>query len=162
MASWLWNAAAHAWATSCGGGISDWVHILFRTQATKSQKSKRVPSIFNDESTESFICLRRHIYMSHVNKVQPTRVKMICIAAIRVTCMKDFVSVVKILLKVFFFCSLFPPPPPPPTIRAPCASSYSVYYHYLASPHSFLQQATPHIRLRNVFQGQREKQPNDF
>jgi hypothetical protein len=27
---------------------------------------------------------------------------------------------------------------PPHTTRAPCASSYSVYYHYLASPHSFL------------------------
>jgi hypothetical protein len=31
-----------------------------------------------------------------------------------------------------------------------------------ASPHSFLQQATPHIRLRNVFQVQREKQRNEF
>jgi ribosomal protein L29 len=30
--------------------------------------------------------LRSHIYMSHVNKVQPIRVKMIRIAAIRVTC----------------------------------------------------------------------------
>jgi hypothetical protein len=39
------------------------------------KKSKRIPCIFNDESTESFICLRRHIYMSHVNKVQPIRVK---------------------------------------------------------------------------------------
>jgi hypothetical protein len=74
--------------------------------------------------------------------------------------MKDFVSVVKILPKAFFFCSLFPYPPP--TTRASWASSYSVYYHYLDSPHSFLQQATPHIRLRNVFQGQREKQPNEF
>jgi hypothetical protein len=89
-------------------------------------KSKRIPSIFNDESTESFICLRRNIYMSHVNKVQPICVKMICIAAIRVTCMKDFVSVVKMLLKAFFFCSLFPYTPRPlPTIRAPCALSYS-------------------------------------
>jgi histidinol-phosphate/aromatic aminotransferase/cobyric acid decarboxylase-like protein len=44
-----------------------------------------------------------------------------------------------------------------------CASSYRVYYHYLASPHSFLQQATLYIRLRNVFQGQRcEKQRNEF
>jgi hypothetical protein len=78
------------------------------------------------------MCLMRHIYMSHVNKVQPIRVKIMCIAAIRVTCMKDFVSVVKILLKAFYFCSLFPYPPP--TIRVLCASSYS------ASPHSFLQQ----------------------
>jgi hypothetical protein len=124
------------------------------------RKSKRIPSIFNDESIGSFICLRRHIYMSHVNKVQPIRVKMVCIATIRVTCMKDFVSVVKILLKAFFFCSLFSYPPP--TTRALYASSYSVYYNYLASPHSFQQQETPHIKLRNVFQGQREKQPNEF
>jgi hypothetical protein len=81
-------------------------------------KSKRIPSIFNDESTESFICLRRPIDMSHVNKVQPIRVKMIYIAAIRVTCMKDFVSVVKILLKAFFFCSLFSYPTPPHQNRA--------------------------------------------
>jgi hypothetical protein len=33
--------------------------------ATK-KRSKRIPFIFNDESTESFICLRRHIYISHV------------------------------------------------------------------------------------------------
>jgi hypothetical protein len=51
-----------------------------------TSKSKRIPSIFNDKSTETFICLRRHIYMSHVNKAQPIRVKMIGIAAIRVTC----------------------------------------------------------------------------
>jgi hypothetical protein len=48
-------------------------------------------------------------------------------------------------------------------IHDPVLSSYSVYYHYLVSPHSFLQQATPHIRLRNAFQGQRcEKQRNEF
>jgi hypothetical protein len=44
-----------------------------------------IPSIFNDESTGSFIYLRRHIYMSHVNKVQLIRVKMICVSAILVT-----------------------------------------------------------------------------
>jgi hypothetical protein len=48
-----------------------------------NKKSKRIPSIFNDESTGSFIRLRRHIYMSHVSKVQLIRVKMIRIAAIR-------------------------------------------------------------------------------
>jgi hypothetical protein len=57
-----------------------------RKQKKAEYKSKRIPSTFNDKSTESFICLRRHIYMSHVNKVQLIRVKMICIAAIRVTC----------------------------------------------------------------------------
>jgi hypothetical protein len=47
------------------------------------KKSKRIPSIFNDESTVSFICLRRHIYISHVNKIQLIRVKIICVAVIR-------------------------------------------------------------------------------
>jgi hypothetical protein len=50
------------------------------------KKSRRIPSIFIDESTGSFICLRRHIYMSHVNKVQLIRVIVICVAVIRVTC----------------------------------------------------------------------------
>jgi hypothetical protein len=46
-------------------------------------KKKSIPSIFNDESTGSFVCLRRHIYMSHVNKVQLICIKMICVAVIR-------------------------------------------------------------------------------
>jgi hypothetical protein len=57
--------------------------VAVRKQKKAEYKSKRIPSILNDESTESFISLRRHIYMSHVNKVQPIRVKMICIAAIQ-------------------------------------------------------------------------------
>jgi hypothetical protein len=48
------------------------------------EKSKSIPSIFKDESTGSCICRRSLIYMSHVNKAQPIRVKMVRIAAIRV------------------------------------------------------------------------------
>jgi hypothetical protein len=33
-----------------------------------SKKSKRVPFIFNDESTGSYICRRVDLYMSHVKK----------------------------------------------------------------------------------------------
>jgi hypothetical protein len=32
----------------------------------QNEKCKRIPSIFSDESNGSCICLRRHIYMSHV------------------------------------------------------------------------------------------------
>jgi hypothetical protein len=35
----------------------------------KNVESKRIPSIFSDESTASCICLRLDLYMSHVNKV---------------------------------------------------------------------------------------------
>jgi hypothetical protein len=43
----------------------------------KRKKSKRIPFIFNDESTGSCICLRLDLYMSHVNKVQPIRITTI-------------------------------------------------------------------------------------
>jgi hypothetical protein len=59
------------------------------------------------------------------------------------------------------FLFLFPVSLPPP-LHNPRSMRLIFYYHYLASPHSFLQQATPHIHLRNVFQRQREKQPNEF
>jgi hypothetical protein len=39
-------------------------------------------TIFKDEMTGSCMCFLQHIYMLHVNKVQPIR-----IAAIRVTCL---------------------------------------------------------------------------
>jgi hypothetical protein len=37
---------------------------LLHTFTVTQKKSKRTPSIFNDESTGSFICLRRYTYMS--------------------------------------------------------------------------------------------------
>jgi hypothetical protein len=33
-----------------------------------TKKSKRIPFIFNDESTGSCICLRLDLYMSHIKK----------------------------------------------------------------------------------------------
>jgi hypothetical protein len=42
------------WDTTCGMNCQQDV-------AGTLHKSKSIPSIFNDESTESFICLRRHI-----------------------------------------------------------------------------------------------------
>jgi hypothetical protein len=94
------------------------------------QNSKRIPSIFKDESTGSCICLRSLIYMSHVNKVQPIRVKMIHIAAIRVnfcllllsngisvgighTCntMRVYHDTIITCATADSFCSLFPYPP---------------------------------------------------
>jgi hypothetical protein len=82
------------------------------------KKKKRIPSIFNDESTGSCICLSSLIYMSHVNKVQPIRVKndthssnttcfvtgsMVLYRITPQSCIDhDLVSVVKILLKAFF------------------------------------------------------------
>jgi hypothetical protein len=49
-------------------------------------KSKRIPSIFNDESTESFICLRRHI---HVTLIAAMRIilRVLVVFYLRVTCM---------------------------------------------------------------------------
>jgi hypothetical protein len=44
--------------------ISQHVHKTYRS--AQIHTNKRIPSIFNDESTGTFICLRRHIYMSHV------------------------------------------------------------------------------------------------
>jgi hypothetical protein len=37
-----------------------------RTPEESRKKKESIPFIFNDESTGSCICLRRHIYMSHV------------------------------------------------------------------------------------------------
>jgi hypothetical protein len=53
-------------------------------------KSKCIPSVFNDESTKLFICLRRHIYMSHV--------LLLCISFLRV--------LVVLYLCVTFMCRL--------------------------------------------------------
>jgi hypothetical protein len=57
----------------------------------------------------------------------------------------------------FLFLFTFPLPPPQPALHA---------HHRLLSlsrfPHSFLQQATPPIQLRNVCQRQREQEPNEF
>jgi hypothetical protein len=47
------------------------VFLDFHVFYVSLEEKKCIPSIFSDESTGSFICLRRHIYMSHVNKVQP-------------------------------------------------------------------------------------------
>jgi hypothetical protein len=48
---------------------------MFKIFSTYICQNKRINSICNDRSTGSCICLKLHIYMSHVNKVQPIRVK---------------------------------------------------------------------------------------
>jgi hypothetical protein len=102
--------------------------------------------MFKDESTESCICLRSLIYMSHVNKVQPIRVKMIRVAAIRInfcllllsnginvgighTCntMRVYHDTIITCATADNFSSLFPYPPQP---------------------------ALPHMCLRNAYNGQ--------
>jgi hypothetical protein len=115
-------------------------------QDQQNIKKKRIPSIFTDESTGSCICLRSLIYMSHVNKVQPIRVKMLRIAAIRVNfCLLLLSNDINVgightcnTMRVYHdtitwatadsFCSLFPTP----------------------SPHL----ALPHMWLRNAYDGQ--------
>jgi hypothetical protein len=49
-------------------------------------KRERIPSIFNDESTGSFICLRRHIYMSHVLLLHISFLRVLVVLYLRVTC----------------------------------------------------------------------------
>jgi hypothetical protein len=49
------------------------------------KKSKRIPSIFNDESTESFMYLRRHIYMSYVLLLCISFLHVL-VVLVRVTC----------------------------------------------------------------------------
>jgi hypothetical protein len=62
------------------------------------KKSKRIPSIFKDESTRSFICYRKHRYMGHVNKVQLVRVKMIRVAVIRRASLREALFFIESLL----------------------------------------------------------------
>jgi hypothetical protein len=104
-------------------------------------KSKRIPSIFNDESTGSFIYFAYSAFLCFLTSSMSVSGSLVLYTITPQSGIDhDIVSVVKILLKAFLFSSIFPYPPPPlPTIRAPCASSYSAF------PHSFLQQATSNI-----------------
>jgi hypothetical protein len=86
------------------------------------RKSKHIPYIFKDESTGSCIRLSRHIHV--------TRIAAMCIIFTRIGC--------TLLTCDMYMCR-------ERHIHDLVLSSYSVYYHYLTSPHSFLQQATPHI-----------------
>jgi hypothetical protein len=106
----------HRWKNLCRHKLCICTGEFSYEQVRK--KKKRIPSIFKDEINGSCICLRSLIYMSHVNKVQPIRVKMIRIGAIRHVSLREawffikitpqsgidhnLVSVVKILLKAFF------------------------------------------------------------
>jgi hypothetical protein len=64
------------------------------------QKKKRIPSIFNDESTGSFICLALSAFLCFLTSSMPVSGSMVLY---RITPQSgldhDFVSVVKILLK---------------------------------------------------------------
>jgi hypothetical protein len=108
-----------------------------------------------------------YIYMSHVNKVQLIRVKIMCSSNIHVTRITvTHIIFTRISCALFtcdmYMCRLR-------HINDPVLSLLKMegirllFYNYLAPPHYFLQQATPHIRLRNMFQGQRcKKQRNVF
>jgi hypothetical protein len=56
--------------------------VAGRSGGKRDNDNKR----YYDESTGSRVRFSRHIYLSHVNKVQLIRVNMICVAVIRVTC----------------------------------------------------------------------------
>jgi hypothetical protein len=66
------------------------------------RKSKRIPSIFNDESTGSFICLAYSAFLCFLTSSMPVSGNMVLY---RITPQSgidhDLVSVVKILLKAF-------------------------------------------------------------
>jgi hypothetical protein len=62
-----------------GNGVSNFIIRI------KYKNAKRIPSIFNDESTGSFICLRRHIYMSHVLLLCVSFLRVLVVFYLRVT-----------------------------------------------------------------------------
>jgi hypothetical protein len=88
-------SAGHPWTVHCSGKLFQGdqlrYHILRYTFDNNNSyilllKIKRILSIFNDESTESFICLRRHIYMSHVLLLCISFLRVLVVLYLRVTC----------------------------------------------------------------------------
>jgi hypothetical protein len=95
-------------------------HLLFRHDLSQHWKKKRIRSIFNDESTESFICLTFHSLLFSVFSIHLLFNGID--ACIGHTCNTTRVQHDTV---------------------TPCTSSYSVYY-YISSPIPSATRATTH------------------
>jgi hypothetical protein len=114
------------------------------------QNSKRIPSIFNDESTGSFICFRRHV-------------KMISIPAIRVTCMKDFCIGCKNTAESFLFLfTVSLHHPPQPALHAPHRIALIIIISLPPTPSCNKRNTTHTYSYVTCSKVNAEKQSNEF
>jgi hypothetical protein len=81
-----------------------WEYAFFAWAGTflVEKKSKHIPSVFNDESTGSFICLAYSAFLCFLTSSMPVSGSMVFYTITPQSGIDhDFLSVVKILLKAF-------------------------------------------------------------